>query len=446
MKRYQKAGCAVADVLLPREGVDLKKWAVVACDQFTSQPEYWKSVDDIVGDAPSTLRLIYPEVFLGEDDGSSRIHAIRATMQEYLDEEILEAKEGLIYLERETGDGIRRGVILALDLEQYDYSKGSTSLVRATEGTIVERLPPRMKIREGAPLEFPHIMVLIDDPTDQVIGPLAAGKEGMTQVYDFELMLESGHLSGWCVEDPELETSTMEALARLGEREVFEKRYSLEGKDYPVLLYAMGDGNHSLATAKAIWEKVKSEADDPDSVMDNPARYALVELVNVHDESLVFEPIHRVLFQIAEGKDLRGELRTHFEDRIELRDVETLEEMTSFVDSHSGSSHAFGMVTQEAYTVITVRDPAANLAVGTLQSFLDGFMQGSGAKELDYVHETAPVASLGQQSGNAGFYLPGMSKQELFESVILDGALPRKTFSMGESKDKRFYFEGRRLT
>jgi len=430
MRRYEEAGCAVADVLLPRADIDIQKWAVVACDQFTSQPEYWQAVEDFVGEAPSTLRLIFPEVFLGEPDKDQRIRAIRESMSRYLDERVLEPREGLVYLERETGDGLRRGLVLALDLEQYDYSKGSSSLVRATEGTIVDRLPPRIAIREGAPLELPHIMVLIDDPEGTVIEPLAARKHELRPLYELDLMMGSGHLTGWCVEEREIEEATIGAIAALGQREVFERRYGLEGQGRPVLLYAMGDGNHSLATAKAIWEATKAKATDLEAVMNSPTRYALVELVNVHDESLVFEPIHRVLFDIAADRDPVAEMAASFRGAFELEEVSSLEAMTGVVDVVEPGLHRFGVVTAKGFAVATVTAPKANLAVGTLQEFLDGFMAEKGARELDYVHDTEPVATLGSRPGNVGFYLPGMSKQALFESVILDGALPRKTFSM----------------
>jgi hypothetical protein len=446
MRRYDEVACAVDTVLLPRAGVDLGRWAVVACDQFTSQPECWRDVEELVGDAPSTLRLIYPEVYLGEPDGDRRIADIRRSMAAYLDGGVLERHEGLIYVERETGGRTRRGLVLCLDLERYDYAKGAASLIRATEGTIVSRLPPRVKIRCGAPLELPHIMVLVDDPADTVIGPVAArAGAGLTCVYDFELMRGAGHVTGYRVDDLALEASVMEALAALARPASFAARYGLGEGEHPVLLFAMGDGNHSLATAKAIWDATKAAATDPATVMASPSRWALVELVNVHDRSLDFEPIHRVLFDVVAGRDPVAELVGRAEWGCSVAEVASVDALREAVDRAPPGEQRIGVVRAGGLAVVTVANPPASLAVGTLQAFLDGFVAGHGARELDYVHDTDPVVSLGRRPGNVGFYLPAMSKGDLFRSVVLDGALPRKTFSMGESMDKRFYLECRAL-
>jgi hypothetical protein len=439
MRTYPAAGVAVDTILIPRAGTSLEKWAVVACDQFTSQPEYWQQVAELVGDDPSTLRIIYPEVFLGKEDPQERIQAIRDSMQDYLDADIFEAHDGLVYLERSVGETVRRGLVLCIDLEQYDFTKGSTSLVRATEGTIVDRLPPRVRIREGAPLELPHIMVLIDDPADSVIGALAARSAELTAIYDFELMMDSGRIRGWRVDDIATERATMDALAALGEREAFLKRYGLD--DAAVLLYAMGDGNHSLATAKAIWETTKEQL-GPDA-MQSPTRYALVELVNIYDASLEFEPIHRVIFECH--RDIAADLKARFGASMTVQPAASLEAMVDAVDGAPAGVQRFGMLLEAGLSVVELTDPPTELAVGSLQGFLDDWMAAGGAKELDYVHGTDVVHDLGVQPGNVGFYLPGMDKGELFRSVILDGALPRKTFSMGEAADKRFYLECRRI-
>jgi hypothetical protein len=439
MRTYPAAGVAVDTILIPRAPTSLEKWAVVACDQFTSQPEYWQQVADLVGDDPSTLRIIYPEVFLGKEDPADRIQAIRDTMADYLAADIFEAHDGLVYLERNVGEKVRRGLMLCIDLEQYDFTKGSTSLVRATEGTIVDRLPPRVRIREGAPLELPHIMVLIDDPADTVIGALAAKTSELTPVYDLELMQGSGHIKGWRVDDISTEQATMGALAALGERESFLKKYGLD--DAAVLLYAMGDGNHSLATAKAIWESTKDQL-GPDA-MQSPTRYALVELVNIYDASLEFEPIHRVIFECH--RDIVADMKARFGTGITIRTAASLDAMVAEVDSAPANVQRFGMLLEAGLSVVELNEPPAELAVGSLQGFLDAWMADGGAKELDYVHGTDVVHDLGVQPGNVGFYLPGMDKGDLFRSVILDGALPRKTFSMGDAEDKRFYLECRRI-
>lgn len=438
MKIINDLGIQIPQVYLPRTGTDLTKWAVIACDQFTSQPEYWREVEKIVGDAPSTLNLTFPEVYLEKPGGDERIKNIQATMRKYMDEGVLQPHDGLVYVERTVDGKTRKGIVLCLDLESYDYNKGSSSLIRATEGTIVDRLPPRMKIREGATIELPHILVLIDDPNRTVIEPLGAAKSKLETLYDFDLMLDSGHLAGYAVND-ELENQVVEALRALASPETFAAKYGI-GMDQPVLLFAMGDGNHSLATAKAIWEKIKSQVG-----MDHPARYALVEIENVHDEGLAFEPIHRVLFGLK--KDLFAELEKTFGANFTYKPVASAEAMIKAVDSATGDKQAIGLVGGgKDFGVIEIANPSSNLPVGTIQSFLDVFLKEGGAEKIDYVHGGDITVKLGSQPNNAGFYLPGMSKSDLFKTVILDGALPRKTFSMGEAHEKRFYMEARKIS
>ncbi len=448
MRTYEHIGLAVSEVLLPREGVDPQQWAVVACDQYTSEPEYWERVSALVGDAPSTLHMIFPEVFLEDPvpDAMSeqeRIERIRAAMGTYLDDGVLRGREAMVYLERTVDRKVRRGLVVCVDLEAYDYTAGSTSLIRATEGTIVERLPPRIAVRAGAALELPHIMVLIDDPEDTVIGALAASRDTLDPAYDVELMEGGGHLTGLFVTE-NAEQGVVSALAALGTADAFAARYGLAAEQ-AVLLYAMGDGNHSLATAKAIWEKSKEDASDPVAVMDSTTRYALVELVNVHDAALEFEPIHRVLFELDSDRDVMDALRDALGDRLHVDDVPNADEMVRRVDVVKEGVHRVGLVRPGGWSVLTVDGPTANLAVGTLQAVLDPFMASGGADRIDYVHGTDVVCALGAQQGNVGFYLPAMRKDELFRTVILDGALPRKTFSMGEAHEKRFYMECRRL-
>lgn len=437
MKIISDIGIQIPQVYLPKAGTDLKKWAVIACDQFTSEPEYWQKVERIVGDAPSTLSLTFPEVYLDKPGETERIQSIRLTMRRYLAEGILQPHDGFVYVERTVGGKTRKGVMLCLDLECYDYNKGSSSLIRATEGTIVDRLPPRIKIREGAALELPHILVLIDDPNKTVIEPLAAAKEKFEKLYGFDLMLDSGHLAGYAV-PAEFENKVIEALRRLADPETFAAKYGIS-KDEPVLLFAMGDGNHSLATAKAIWEKMK-----PQAGMDHPARFALVEIENVHDQALEFEPIHRVLFGLK--KDIVAEMQTFFGLNFRYMPVAGGAEMIQRVNNADGQNQLIGLVGGgKQFGLVEIANPSTNLAVGAIQSFLDGFMKNGGAEKIDYVHGEDVVERLALQSGNAGFYLAGMHKSELFKTVILDGALPRKTFSMGEAREKRFYMEARRI-
>ena len=437
MKIISDIGIQIPQVYLPKRGADLKKWAVIACDQFTSEPEYWNEVEQTVGDAPSTLNLTFPEVYLEKPGGEERIQNIQTTMKKYLDAGVFEARDGFIYVERSAAGKTRKGIVLALDLERYDYTKGSSSLIRATEGTIVDRLPPRMKIREGAALEFPHILVLIDDPNRTVIEPLMAAKSKLENIYDFDLMLDSGHLAGYAVSGV-FENQVVEALRGLAQPETFAAKYGI-GADQPVLLFAMGDGNHSLATAKAIWEKIKSQVG-----MDHPARYALVEIENVHDEGLEFEPIHRVLFGLKQ--DMYAALESAFGANYSYTPVASAEEMVKAVDNASGEKQAIGLVGGgKQFGVVEIANPSSNLPVGTIQAFLDPFVKNGGAEKIDYVHGEDVTVRLGLQPGNAGIYLPGMSKSDLFKTVILDGALPRKTFSMGEAREKRFYMEARKI-
>ncbi len=438
MKIFSDIGIQIPQIFMPRGGVDLKKWAVIACDQFTSEPEYWQEVERIVGDAPSSLNLVFPEVYLDKPGEEERIKNIQANMRKYMDKGILQTQEGFIYVERKIGSKVRKGLILCLDLERYNYNKGSQSLIRATEGTIVERLPPRIKIRQGASMELPHILVLIDDPKRTVIEPISAIKNKQDKIYDFDLMLDSGHLTGYKIL-PEYEEQIIEALRGLIEPRTFAAKYGVK-PDLPPLLFAMGDGNHSLATAKAIWEKMK-----PQVGIAHPSRYALVEIENVHDEGLEFEPIHRVLFNIK--KDLFAELKNTFGENLTYTEVANGEEMTKKVDSASGPNQLIGLVGGgKQFGVIEIAHPTSNLAVGTIQPFLDAFLKDEGAEKIDYVHGEDVVERLALQPGNAGIYLAGMHKSELFKTVILDGALPRKTFSMGEAREKRFYMEARKIS
>ena len=281
MERYDDICLASDDILLPAAGVDMSKWAVVACDQFTSEPEYWQEAAETAGDAPSTLRLIYPEAFLGEKDGDKRVNAINAAMRQYLDDGVIvPAVHGFILTERECIHGLRAGLIAAVDLEKYDFSVGSKSPIRATEGTILSRIPPRVKIREHASIELPHIMMLIDDAMRTVIEPLYEMRESLRGLYDFDLMQGGGHIRGWAVEG-EAADFVVSAMRALREK-------------CPDIFLAVGDGNHSLATARQCWLNMRDSL-TPEERENHPARYALCEIVNLHSEALVFEPIHRVL-------------------------------------------------------------------------------------------------------------------------------------------------------
>jgi hypothetical protein len=434
MKIYDDIGILVPEVLLPKAGVDPRNWAVIAVDQFTSEPEYWDQVEDAVGDDPSTLRITLPEIYLGHPGEAERIQDIRNTMRQYLRSGILKSREGLIFVERTVLGKTRRGLMACLDLERYDYSEGATSLIRATEGTIIERLPARMKIREGAALELPHILVLIDDPQHTVIEPLIAARKGMEKLYEFDLMLGSGHLAGWAVRD---ESPVIAALRNLARPEVFAAKYGV-GKDTPVMLFAIGDGNHSLATAKTVWEKMK-----PSVGPEHPSRYALVEIENVHDDALEFEPIHRVLFGVK--KDFAAELQKHFGSNSKWTPVATSTEMIHTVAAHEATQRIGIVDGGHSHAVVEFFNPKFNIPTATIQSFLDLFLKSGGAEKMDFVHGDDVLLRIGSKPGHVGIYLPAMEKSDLFKAVILDGALPRKTFSMGEARSKRFYMEARKI-
>jgi hypothetical protein len=441
----EKLALQVPTILLPNADVDLSRWAVIACDQYTSEPEYWQAVDRLVADHPSTLRLIYPEVYLEESDSDKRIADINACMHQYLADGVLtEQQQGFILLDRQTSHvPSRKGLVVALDLEAYDYRPGTKTLIRATEGTIVDRLPPRIRVRENAAVELPHIMVLIDDPEQTVIEPLFAAD--LEQVYDVELMQESGHLRGWKVTQENLLAQVGSALGRLADKDRFQKRYGVDDED--VMLYAMGDGNHSFATAKAIWEQLKSKAADAAEVMDHPARYALVELVNVHDPGLEFEAIHRVLFDV-DVEELLNQADGYYRQagtpcRIEWYDDHDAAEVAA---AGAGAAHAIPFAAAGRHGLLLIDTPALTLEVATLQNFLDEYLKNHPSARIDYIHGEEAVTRLGGQQGNIGFYLPSISKHDLFRTIVRDGALPRKTFSMGEADEKRFYLEARRIT
>lgn len=389
-----------ADILLPKK--DFDKWAVVACDQYTSEPDYWNDVESIVGSAPSALRIILPEIYLS-DDNSERVNAINKTMQEYLDGDVFDLhKDSMIYVERESGGSIRRGIVGLIDLEDYDYRKGADSAIRATEATVLERIPPRVQIRKDAPLEMPHILLLIDDPAKSVIEPLADRKDGFEQAYGFELMKKGGHIDGYFLPDDVI-ARVQDALEAL-----------IADKD-DKLLFAVGDGNHSLATAKECYNL----SHDP------LARYALVEVVNIHDDSIQFEPIYRVLFNV-DAEDF-------------------IEKFSAYTDSKGSMNYQdFEYITAECSGELKVKS-TAKLPVGTLQGFIDRYMKDNPEVKIDYIHGKDVVRNLCAQKGTLGFIFEGMGKDELFPAITADGSLPRKTFSMGHAEDKRYYIEARKI-
>ena len=410
-----------ADILLPDfNSTDARKWAVVACDQFTSEPHYWDAVEREVGDAPSTLRVILPEVYLAEAE--KRISAINSTMDKYISKLLVCHPDSMIYTERTQSDGsIRRGIVMAVDLECYDFKKGARSLIRATEATVVERIPPRVAIRKEAAIELPHVMLLIDDPDRTVIEPLNSDNCPHL-AYDTELMQGGGHIVGRFLGNA-AKARVCEALDALVTPEAMEKRYG--DSSLAPLLFAVGDGNHSLATAKTIYENLKASI-GAKAAAEHPARYALVEVVNLHDEAMKFEPIYRVMFGVDPD--------------------DVVKELSDYICKLSGESEpqTIEYISANSNGVFTVARPEKTLAVATLQDFIDVYLRSHPSAEVDYIHGERSVRSL-IRDDSIGFLFSGMGKDELFKTVIYDGALPRKTFSMGHAEDKRYYIECRKI-
>jgi hypothetical protein len=413
---FEETGVSLPCILIPRRGIDLNKWAVVACDQYSSQPEYWQNVKEIIGECESTYNLILPEVYLEKSNEAEEVNSINQTMKRYVKEGVLdELKPGFVFIDRETSHTrSRKGLIVALDLEKYDYNKGSQTLIRATEGTDVNRLPPRVRIRENAYLELPHIMVLIDDPDRTVIEPLAEKPERLELLYDVDLMLDGGHIKGYKVENREIIDSVVNAIAKLADHHSFCSKYNV-GKEKGVLLFAVGDGNHSLASAKAHWENVKKTLSQEEA-QSHPSRYALVEIVNVHDQGIRFEPIHRVVFNI--GINEFTEKITEFyknDSHIRVEYFDTERALIEFLKARTCDKkvHHIPFKTKDNYGVIIVDSPKCNLVVGTLQNFLDELVKCEGNVKVDYIHGKDVVDSLSSREGNIGFYLPDMDKCDL---------------------------------
>ena len=412
-----------AEILLPDFGkTDGTKWSVVACDQYTSEPDYWSQVESTVGDAPSTLNLMLPELYL--NDSEARIPKIRTAMEAAMRDVLIAHPDAMIYVERVQSDGtVRHGIIGAVDLECYDYMAGSTSLIRATEGTVLERIPPRVAVRRGASLELPHVMLLIDDRGQTVIEAIAADARKQTPVYDFDLMLNGGHVTGYLL-DPNVQTRVLDALAALATADGMQERYG--DAALAPLLFAVGDGNHSLATAKASYEEIKAQI-GADAAKQHPARYALAEVVNLHDDALNFEPIYRVVFNV---------------DRADL-----ISALKASVQALHGSAapQSVTVVTGSETETLEIPTPEQQLTVGTLQHFLDTYLKDHPEASVDYIHGEESLRNLANTENAVGFLFDGMKKTDLFRTVLYDGALPRKTFSMGHAQDKRYYLECRKI-
>lgn len=413
-KTLADAGVGIPQILLPGPQVELARWPVVACDQYTSEPGYWEQAEALVGDAPSTLHLVYPEVYL--EEGAPRIARIHQTMKRYLAEGFFQAPQaGFVLLRRTTQSGGRLGLVLMVDLEQYDFDPGQLPLIRPTEGTVRARIPPRVAIRSGGALELPHIMLLADDPMGTLIEPLYEARQAFRQCYDLELMLGGGHLTGWWI--------PCEALGG------FAQAISAHNAGAQGLLFAVGDGNHSLAAARQCWLDLREGLSAAQQAT-HPARWAMAELVNLHDPALRFEPIHRLLTGIAPEAVASMWVKAATEAGFSPQ------------EATPSAEAAVTMCWQGGRRDMACADPGA-FVLPVLQDFLDRLLQQQPGAQLDYIHGEASLLRLSQQPGALGFLLQGMPKEHLFPQIRTGGLLPRKTFSMGEAYEKRYYMEAR---
>ena len=434
MKTLEEFGLRIPQILLPKN-IDLSTWSVIACDQYTQDKEYWSKVEQTVGDKPSTLNLILPEVYLNSPDKEEKIKKIRSTMKNYLDNGIFDSpKNAFIYLERTTAFGrTRKGLIVQIDLETYEWKPFSKANIRATEATIVERIPPRMEIRKGAQLELPHIMLLVNDKDDILVGGNKP-KDGRKPLYSGNLMANGGKITGWALESQSDLEGIEKALNKIAEEN--------KSSDGSIFLFAVGDGNHSLATAKAVWDQYKEEHP---GVQDSPVRYALVEIVNIYDKGLTFEPIHRVIFNVN-NLELINYLAEKLQGKIvNLNSAEELENRVK----NSWANFGFAFVdNQENQKYILLETDIKELAVARLQPEIDSFMKNlpkENTAEIDYIHGSDEVLKLGTKKNSTGILLPPIAKDSFFETINGRGPLPRKSFSMGEADEKRFYLECRKL-
>lgn len=440
MKNFAEFGIKVPEILLPKNK-DMSVWSVIACDQYTQDISYWKKAADCAGNSPSTLNLILPEVYLESPDRTERIQNIRKTMKNYLSDGIFDdAKEEFIYIERKTGYGrIRKGLVVAVDLDCYEWKPMSKALIRATEATIESRIPPRKEIRKNASLESPHIMLLVNDPSHSLVEKTGELVKNNEPVYDSDLMLDAGHITGWTVSSEQDMDCVHSALENL--------KKANSAPDGTSFLFAVGDGNHSLATAKAVWDEYKAET----GLSDSPVRYALVEIVNIYDEGLTFEPIHRVLFGIDADK-----LSSYVQNKLggTMSSCTSADELDRKVKNSSAS---FGFVSKAEDgkdKFILLETPVKELAVSRLQPVLDECIascnkDSKAEVSIDYIHGSDEVFRLGAQDRKekrtVSILLPPVAKDSFFATINSRGPLPRKSFSMGEASEKRFYLECRKL-
>ena len=419
-----------ADILLPAAGVPLDPWACIAVDQFTSQPEYWQRAEHLADGKPSTLHIVLPEAYLGTPQEAERVASIRRTMEEYRKSVLTRKVHGYVYVERTQMDGtVRQGLVGAVDLDAYDYAKGSKPAIRPSESTVVERIPPRLKVRRGATLETPHVMMLADDADCTLIEPIGLMKNQLPPLYDGELMLGGGHLRGWAVEDPALIAGIDAALAALADPAAFARRWPAAKGQQPMVL-AVGDGNHSLATAKAYWEELKPTLSE-EQRRTHPARWCLAEVCNVHSPAIEIEPIHRVVFGVG-AKELYAALDAW--DQQQGSSTTMSDQRLRLADAHGESA-------------VALANPPAPLTVGSVEAFLADFLPAHPGVTVDYIHGESTALALASDPAKpaTAILLPDFAKADLFKGVVLGGVLPRKTFSMGHAEEKRYYLEAREI-
>lgn len=400
----------IPKILLPQSDIDMQKWACVACDQFTSEPKYWEELNQFVKDEPSTLNMVFPEVYLGKDD-DKRIESINATMKEYLNSGIYREYEGLILVKRILPNGkIRLGLMLAVDLEQYEYTEKNTALIKATEKTVIERLPARIKIRRNAPLELPHVMLLMDDPDSEILEPLYKESDSYDILYDFKLNMGGGKITGFAVPNPDEIIVKINEI--LGKNSI--SKYGVDNK----IMFAVGDGNHSLATAKECWNEIAKTL-SLDERINHPARYALCEMVNLYDESLEFEPIHRIIFNATHDFIVNMALRLTGEERMRV------------------------VFNDEEYLINIPVNPSD--AIKDIQDYIDEYIAENPEVTEDYIHGDENLIKVAKRESGIALFMPTIAKNTLFEYSVRRGVLPRKSFSMGVAEDKRYYLEARKI-
>lgn len=437
---FEYLGIQIPRILLPGEGINLSKWSVVACDQYTSDRAYWNRVESQVGGEPSTLRITLPEIFLEASDVELRIKKIQDTMKSYIEKGILkDIGEAVIYIERRTASsGLRQGLLFAMDLEKYDYSRDSKTLIRATEGTIVERIPPRLRVRKEASIEIPHIMILIDDPQRQLIENVAANMLNKRKLYDINLMEHGGNLAGWAIEDSSSISDIFSILKNL-----LKTAEQLQNTKTP-LFFAMGDGNHSLATAKAHWEAQKTELRasgrlNEEQLMNHPARYALAEIVNIHSPGLRFEPIHRAIF-CSDTESVSSFIQNHPFVKKSKPICES--DLKKLLENPEGQNRA-GIFDGKQFFALEFVDPSSKLPPAFIDEIYANWnISHSPAARIDFIHGWNDTKNLTGEGAIACF-VPVIARERLFRWVAERGPLPRKAFSMGDAEEKKYYMESR---